>query len=422
MNISMPMPVTNDGFLYMLTSSRLLKFFFIAYIVAIFCLFLYSFTQVDLNLTLSRASWFQTIEKSFQYLGYWKRPFSADLFSGLVTLLCAFYIFFLRLASKNAITQKQVWILICITTGILTFAYNAFSYDLFNYMFDAKIFSFYHQNPYLHKALDFPQDKMVHFMRWTHRTYPYGPVWLVLTIPLSFIGLQIFLPTFFLFKFLMAGSFLGTCFFIQKISKKIFPEQVIFNLAFFAFNPLVLIESLVSGHIDIVMMFFAMAAVWFLITKKYFRASVFLMLSMGIKFATGLLVPVFVYITGCFRSKSPPYSMFFFIAAMLMSVGVVWESYTSGNFQPWYLLIVLPFASLIGKKYYIMIPTAIMTLFALLEYVPYLYQGDWNPPVPMRLFWLTTSGIVLSVVVSIITGLVFKMAPKRFVISTEPHG
>jgi hypothetical protein len=101
------------------------------------------------------------------------------------------------------------------------------------------------------------------------------------------------------------------------------------------------------------------------------------------------------------KDKDVFWSTIFLISLIFMTYGIVWESHQSGNFQPWYLLIVMPFASLIGKKYYIVIATFCMTLFALLEYVPYLYRGDWNPPVPTILNGLTVAGIVLSVIIAI---------------------
>src|SRR4030042_3801668 len=171
----------------------------IGYLATIVALFLYSFTQVDLNLTLSRWSIWQVIEKSFQHIGYFNRPLSTVFFIMIIVLLFIFYGLFLFLSYRNKISVREMWYLVILTAVILSFSYNAFSYDLFNYIFDAKIVTYYHQNPYLYKALDFPGDPMLTFMHWTHRTYPYGPSWLLLTVPLSFLGFNFFLPTFFLF-------------------------------------------------------------------------------------------------------------------------------------------------------------------------------------------------------------------------------
>ena len=171
--------------------TKSLKFFLGFQIFAVVSLFLYSFTQVDLGLTLSQASIIQTLQKSFQQIGFFNRPLSSALFIAVLISLFASYLGILYLSYKNKISRKIFWSLLLATTGILVFSYNAFSYDLFNYIFDAKIVTHYQQNPYFHKALDFPNDPMLSFMRWTHRLYPYGPAWLGITIPLSFAGLNI---------------------------------------------------------------------------------------------------------------------------------------------------------------------------------------------------------------------------------------
>ena len=118
-------------------------------------------------------------------------------------------------------------------------------------------------------------------------------------------GTIFFLPTFFLFKALIASSFVGTAYFIGKILRKISPENEIFGIIFFALNPLVLIEGLVSGHNDMVMVFFAVFGLYLLIRKNYIFSFLFLFLSIGIKFATVLLLPVFIYIAiKQFRNRS----------------------------------------------------------------------------------------------------------------------
>jgi hypothetical protein len=188
-------------------------------------------------------------------------------------------------------------------TGIVVLSYNAFSYDLFNYIFDAKIVTFYNQNHYIHKALDFPGDPMLSFMRWTHRVYPYGPLWLALTVPVSFVGSQIFIITFFLFKFLMGGFFLLTVWSIGKIATKLKLSNVLLPIAAFALNPFVLAESLVSAHNDIVMMGLGMFGVYFLLKRDYIKGGVLLIFSAGVKFVT-LVSAILYIILSLFKKQS----------------------------------------------------------------------------------------------------------------------
>ncbi len=380
-----------------------LKIFFIFYIFTVIFLFLYSYTQVDLNLTMSQWSIWQVIQKSFQHIGYFQRPLSTAIYSVILVLLSTFYLIFLWFAKKNKISEKQFWLVLILSSVILLFSYNAFSYDLFNYMFDARIFTFHHLDPYQYKALDFPKDPWINFMRWTHRTYPYGITWLGLTIPLSYIGMQFFLPTLFLFKALMVGSFLGTVYFLGKILDKASSPNKLLGLILFAFNPLVVIESLVSSHNDIVMMFLAIFSLYLLLSRKYLFAILILLLSIGIKFATVFLLPIFIiFFLLSIAIKKVDLSSIAVWSVAAMIVPLILVSVRT-NFQPWYLMYVLPFA-FITRKYYIIIPSIIISIGSLLMYIPFLYLGNWDKPVPEILFGVLISSIAISFLSVVIWG------------------
>ncbi len=360
------------------------------WVSAFFLLFLYSYTQVDLSLTLSRASIIQTIEKGFQYIGWFNRPLSTYLYIGVFVFLFSLYFLTLRLISKSAISSTLIWRIIIIATVILAFSYTAFSRDIFNYIFDARIISFYHQNPYFHKALDYPGDPMLSFMHWTHRTYPYGPFWLVLTVPLTFIGNNFFLLTFFLFKFLMAGFFLITAWSIGKIAHILKLKNTLLPIAAFALNPFVFTESLVSAHNDIVMMGMAMLGTYYILRKERVKGSVLYVLSIGIKFVTALFIIGYFILLGLSKTK-----YFIGLSIILMIVGVILAALRT-NFQPWYLLYVVPFAVLMIEKQIVRYPLFIFSITNIIYYIPYLHEGSWNEPIPTFLNNLVLGATILS--------------------------
>ncbi len=375
--------VKNSMVLHKITLKEKLLLF--AYSIVLIGLFLYSLTQIDLSLALSRLPFLQSIVTTFQQIGYFNRPLSTGLFLLIIILMFGFYITFLVLSAKKKLRKPFVWTLIGASVVILTFSYNAFSYDLFNYIFDAKIVTNYHENPYVHKALDYPQDPMLSFMRWTHRVYPYGPVWLGITVPLSFVGMQYFLPTLIIFKLLMSVSFILCLYFIGKIFQKIAPEKEVLGLVFLGLNPLILIESLVSAHNDIVMMAFALWAVYLLVINKYLLSYVLLFVSIGIKFISGFLLPVFVMLHIMLKKKKHiSWEIVFSFCLVLLIGGVVAVSLRT-NFQPWYLVSVLTFAVFLTHRYYVLIPSLIISFFALLNYAPFLYVGNWDKPIPQIL-------------------------------------
>lgn len=385
------------------------RFFSVFYILTIVGLFFYSYTQVDLSLTLSRISLWQVVEKAFQYIGYFQRPLSTALYCTLLVALFLSYSGLLVLLYKKILSRKVVWALIIISATLLTFSYNAFSYDLFNYIFDAKIITHYFQNPYLHRAFDFPTDPMLSFMHWTDRTYPYGPIWLLVTVPISFIGLQIFLPTFFLFKALASAGYLIICWSIEKILKKTQPDTALVGLGIFAFSPLVIIEGLVSSHNDMVMIAFASLALVAFVNKKSIWSFLLLFLSIGIKFATAVLLPL--WIIGIFIKKRGDVEKLAIVSIILLIIPVVLASVRT-NFQPWYILFLFPFVALLPKRFEVVTAYAIFSFASLIQYIPFLYTGNWDKPIPSILSVMLWSGIVLSLVVGGIVGF-FHLIAKR---------
>lgn len=369
------------------------RILFIFYWLAIASLFLYSFTQVDLGLTLTRHPFWLSYQRFFQHIGYFNRSLSTYLFVSIVIILFLLYGIVLWQISKNKMNQKEFSLLILVSSVLLVFSYNAFSYDLFNYIFDAKIVTYYNQNPYLHKALDYPGDPMLSFMHWTHRVYPYGPVWLFLTVPLSFLGLQFFLPTFFLFKILMGLSYLTSVYFLFLIAKKLRPGKELFITALFALNPLVIIESLVSAHNDIVMIALFLAGFYYLLDKRMVWGIFFIFLSIGVKFATVFMLP-FVFLVYLKKKKvSNNILLFGVISALIPVIGASVRT----QFQPWYLLYLMPFAAFI-PEFFVVISIFVISACALFEYLPFLFLGNWDPPVPVILQDIRITGICISTI------------------------
>ncbi len=363
------------------------------WILVAIALFLYSFTQVDLSLTFSSAGIFQTVQKYFQYVGWFNRPLSTYIYVGILVAIFALYGITLHLINTKKIERKKLLTIVFAVTAVLFLSYCAFSYDIFNYIFDAKIITHYNQNPYEHKALDYAGDPMLSFMRWTHRVYPYGPFWLVLTVPLSYVGFGIFSFTFYLFKLLMLASFVGTVLLIERLAKKL-DFDPLFAVAAFALNPLVLVESLVSSHNDIVMMFFGLLAIYLFYEKRYITSYFSLLFSILIKFATVLEIPA-ILAKSIFKLKD---EKFFYLLILCMIGGALLATFRT-QFQPWYLIYPLTFAAFVQKKYFIAIPVFIISIAALMQYIPYLYLGNWDPPVPFILNSIMLASVVLSVIV-----------------------
>ena len=148
----------------------------ILYLITLVILGIYSYSQIDLNLTLLQSPLFINFQHHLIQLGYYNRSASTAVFFLLLGVMSFLYILLIK-----SPPQKILYLFIGILlVGVIS--YPAFSHDIFNYIFDARILIYHHQNPYTHTALMFPTDDWTRFMNWTHRTYPYGPTFLPLTL------------------------------------------------------------------------------------------------------------------------------------------------------------------------------------------------------------------------------------------------
>ncbi len=354
----------------------------VLWFTAIIGLLFYSYTQIDLNLTITRNISLNNVLKSFQYIGYFQRPMSTVIYLVLLLLLFTLYLIFICLK----LSRREVWLLIIPTAVILLFSYPAFSYDIFNYMFDAKTIAFYHQNPWQYRPLDFKNDPWLSFMHWTHRPSVYPAGWVFLSVPFYYLGFGVFILQLLSFKLLITLFYLLSIYLISKNSKS---TSI---LVFYALNPLMLIENLVSGHNDIVMIALALLSVYLYLYHKKIIALIIMIASINIKYVTGILLLIFPL------NIKPLYV--YRLSFILMIMGLLYML-TRVELQPWYFVWFFPFLVLSGWRALKIIAVG-FSAGLLLRYVPYLFWGNWDSPVPMYNLWLTILPVLLSMVVAVL--------------------
>lgn len=354
----------------------------IAWIVTVLALGILSYTQVDLNLTLLNWQPYLNLQQQFTQLGYFNRSLNGLLFSLIFIALGIGYLALVKAAHAKWITLSELMKLATITGVILLFSYSVFSHDIFNYIFDARIVTQYQQNPYEHKALDYPNDDWIRFMQWTHRNYPYGPSWLLITIIPSVLGFAKLLPTYLLFKALFVVSYLFLLKYTEKIIKirKMSTESGAVIYALIAFNPVIIVDGLVSSRIDLVMAALAIIAIYYHMKAatdpvqrvKHDRLSyIWLLLSGGTKFATLGFLPVFFADYHKMKEEKWFAALFAFAA-----ITVPMQIYLRG-LQPWYFILpltLLPFMYPYWRLRTILIITFLM-LLPMTTYIHFIYTG-----------------------------------------------
>lgn len=336
-----------------------IKLIYIGYVISLVALALYSFAHTDPNLTLLNSSLWAQFRDVMVNFGFLNRPDSWITYLTIALSLSIFHILLLKHAEE--VNPLKLGL---ISGVILLFSYPFASTDLFNYIFDAKILTHYHMNPYQHVPNEFSADPWLRFMRWTHRTYPYGPTFLPVTLIPSFFGFNIFLITFVLFKAMFAGFYFGCVHILNKMNRK--------WAVFFASQPFLLIEGVVNAHNDLIAIYFALVGIYLLSsTQKAHQvyARLLFLASAGIKFFT---LPALILIK---KEDTSAKSYINGLSLIGMTVLLGIASY-SGSLQQWYFmngLIFIPYYFLWISK------LQLFSLGLILSYYPIIRHGKWEP-------------------------------------------
>lgn len=329
----------------------------VIYILTLISLAFYSYFLIDPNLTFFQTEWWVSFRNMVVDQGYYHRDTSWLIYIVLVIFFFLLHYFFVKNYKKVNLVK------IALFTGfILVISYPFLSHDFFNYMFDAKILTFYHANPYIHKALDFPSDSWLRFMQWTHRSYPYGPVFLLISLVPSVLALGKFVLNFFLFKLTFTIFYWFAVYFMQKIGKK--------WAVIIATHPLILLEGLVSSHNDLIAMSLAIIGIVYIFSKTNIKARLLLLFSAGIKYMT--LPAILISKNNKLLTK---------LAFGGVILVIIYLSINS-EVQPWYFLNIFIFLPYFEK---FIENLNILFLGLLVSYYPYIRLGGWDTAMKVEL-------------------------------------
>ena len=335
------------------------KLVLLVYCLLLIFLAIFSYGFVDANFPLRTSPFLYN-------LVHFHRPLTTGIYTFFIISLFGFYFYFLNKARCQQITIRQVKTLILFALGILLFSFPAFSYDIFNYMATAKVTFFYKENPYLVMPIEFLGEPMLKFMHAANKYALYAPFWILLTAIPYFLGLGRIVLTVFTFKTFVACFYLISVWLIWWLS-----AGNLYSLVFFAFNPLVLIETLVSGHNDVVMMAFTLISIYLLFQKRKLLSLISLFASTGIKYATIVLIPLFIFSSKFKKDKLITYSVWLMFIAFLLSP-------LREEIYSWYFIWVISFAALLPKNKFLFWLIVGFSFGLLLRYTPWLYFRNWG--------------------------------------------
>ncbi|OGH43942.1 MAG: hypothetical protein A3J14_01990 [Candidatus Levybacteria bacterium RIFCSPLOWO2_02_FULL_37_18] len=289
------------------------------------------------------------------------------LFIIVISIFFLFYLFLISKIKEKSITIFDVWKIIFLTCIFLLFSYPAMlSYDIFNYIVTAKVIYLYQENPYIIMPIEFIREPLLEFMHAANKISLYGPSWIFLSFIPHFTGFQNFTFTLLTFKIFNLLFYLGTTVLIWKLTKKIV------SVALFSLNPLVIIETLISSHNDIVMIFFMLCSFFYIQQNKKILALLFLFVSILVKYATIFLAPIFIYLLWK-KNQDINWQKIYKYSLILMSLPFFLSPFRE-EIYPWYAIWFLVFTSLVNKKIINQL-TTVFSFSLLLRYIPFIYWG-----------------------------------------------
>lgn len=411
-----------------------------------YVLFSYGLTAPNLVLSTWEPYWqFQT--------SMWKLLFNnrTNLTSVYSVVLLVFFISYLSLVSifksaqhqlvetrsllgklQSLSSSKLLFVYICFVLPML-FASNALSYDIFNYLFNAKMVVAYQANPHTQTALEFSDDPWVRFMHNVHTPAPYWYGWTAISLIPYSLGFGKLLSTWLAFRVFSLVSIVVLAIAIKQLAHSLNHKLSLHDYALVFLNPLFVIEILGNSHNDLWML---IPAIWGLslllkpplekIAIKPIAASILLLaISASIKLATVSLIPVWALciglqaygrvlteklqkrfhlpvivsekVFGMLLAKITPLLPFF--ASVLLFIPLF--STRSQQYLPWYLTWSLVWLPVLNTKLWKQ-AVIVASVGALLRYIPWLLNGEYTAEVLYQQKLLTWLPLLLYFLIALV--------------------
>ncbi len=372
-----------------LKTNRWLWLSFLLYFFALCLYAVFSYALTAPNLVLSQNPTFWQFQNYMWRTFFNNRQLLTQTYITLITInFGAFILFCSQLIKAPKVSFKKLALILVVLCLPLLASNNALSYDVFNYIFNAKMVAVYQVDPHVQVALNFPEDPWTKFMHNIHTTAPYGHGWTYLSLIPYSLGLGKFALTWLSFKaFNLIPLFTLLFLYFKNNKNKHFAW-----LFLVIFNPLTLIEVISNSHNDLWMMAPAIGGLLLLNTgndkkiswQKALISLVLILASMWIKLATVALLPIWLLIVIRPVIRSIPrfdsiIGNWPYLASLIMFLPLL--TIRSQQFHPWYLLWSLSFVPLIRPNKWIKVwmqSLIVLSISSMFRYLPFLWNNNYD--------------------------------------------
>jgi len=189
------------------------------------------------------------------------------------------------------------------TVVVLTLAYHVvvallpllFSRDVYSYAYYGRIASTYGANPYVSTPADFPNDVLHLYVgpKWFDTPAVYGPLWTLVSAGVVRVFTNV-TAIIVAFRALAIVASVATFATIGWVVRSRWPSRQGFALAAFGLNPVVLFQSVGSGHNDLWVGLAVIGGLALLVAKRPYLAVAALTMGALVKASAGVAVMLLV--------------------------------------------------------------------------------------------------------------------------------
>ncbi len=230
------------------------------------------------------------LQSTREVLISWKLNTVPTLLFALFIIL-AFFLYFSIL--KEKISAKKVVFFAVLFQIIVFFSYPILSTDMISYILSDRVAIVYHRNVWTTRPDEFKSDPYFNLSDWTDKTRIYGGVNQFFYNLATQMAGDDFLVNLAFHKLVVLVFVLATIAGTYYILAKNLPAHLSPGLALVFLNPLFILETIGSGHNDILMIFFVTLSIGALLRKKPLLVGLFLALATQVK-STPLLLAIFL--------------------------------------------------------------------------------------------------------------------------------
>jgi alpha-1,6-mannosyltransferase len=221
-----------------------------------------------------------------------------------VALAAAAFLAVLRESWRGTISPGTVIGLAVAYHVVVLFLPLLFSRDVYSYAYYGRIAAVYHANPYVTTPSDFPSDPLAQYVgpRWVDTPAVYGPLFTLLSSGVTRIFGSI-TASIAAFRAIAIAASLATIAVVAPLVRRVRPDREAFAVALIGLNPVVLFQSVASGHNDLLVALSIAGALALVFAGKELPATAVLSLGAMVKATTA--VPLLLLVVAVAARAEP---------------------------------------------------------------------------------------------------------------------